>query len=195
MAKKETTARNQQVESSSDSLDDGELEGGGKVLPFELEWGARRPKTVAECVGRPLPCPWVGCRYHMLIDVEEGTGTIKVSSGSASRRSDGRPGSPRGKVHGWAVRTAKSENEARSDQIVDRLMDMGEDSCLLHMLRKGQSRTLEEVGSVMKVTRERVRQIEANGLVKLRVQRAKGELDVSPASMPMIDLLGSKKSR
>ena len=36
-------------------------------------------------------------------------------------------------------------------------------------LRDGHTRTLEEVGSIFKVTRERIRQIEAKALRKLRL--------------------------
>lgn len=40
---------------------------------------AVRPKTRAECVDGPRPCPWVGCRHHMFIDVNpvKENGTIK----------------------------------------------------------------------------------------------------------------------
>jgi hypothetical protein len=29
----------------------------------------RRPRTRGECQDGPRPCPWVGCRYHLLLDV------------------------------------------------------------------------------------------------------------------------------
>jgi RNA polymerase primary sigma factor len=43
-------------------------------------------------------------------------------------------------------------------------------------LRDGQSRTLDEVAQVLGVTRERVRQIEARGLLKLRQPQRRGRL-------------------
>ena len=38
-----------------------------------------RPKTRAACVGGPRPCPWVGCRHHLYLEVNQKTGKIKVS--------------------------------------------------------------------------------------------------------------------
>lgn len=29
----------------------------------------RRPKTRGDCVDGPRPCPWVGCRYNLAVDV------------------------------------------------------------------------------------------------------------------------------
>ena len=37
----------------------------------------RRPRTLAEC--RPGPCPWVGCRYHLAIDVDPVSGRMKLN--------------------------------------------------------------------------------------------------------------------
>lgn len=31
-----------------------------------------RPKTRGDCKDGPRPCPWVGCRHHLLIDVRRG---------------------------------------------------------------------------------------------------------------------------
>jgi len=28
-----------------------------------------RPKTRGDCIDGPRPCPWVGCRYHLYLDV------------------------------------------------------------------------------------------------------------------------------
>ena len=38
-----------------------------------------RPRTRAECVDGPRPCPWVACRYHLFLDVNEATGRIKFN--------------------------------------------------------------------------------------------------------------------
>lgn len=37
-----------------------------------------RPKTRADCASIPRPCPWAGCRHHMLLDITE-IGTIKFN--------------------------------------------------------------------------------------------------------------------
>lgn len=39
----------------------------------------RRPKERAECKGGERPCPWVSCRYHLYLDVNVTTGSIKFN--------------------------------------------------------------------------------------------------------------------
>jgi hypothetical protein len=41
------------------------------------EW-AMRPKTRADCASVPRPCPFVGCRHHLAIEVTE-VGNLKVN--------------------------------------------------------------------------------------------------------------------
>jgi hypothetical protein len=38
-----------------------------------------RPKTRADCIDGPRPCPWVGCRHHLYLDVSAKTGSIKMN--------------------------------------------------------------------------------------------------------------------
>lgn len=37
-----------------------------------------RPRTRADCADGPRPCPWVGCRHHLYIEVNPTTGTLKL---------------------------------------------------------------------------------------------------------------------
>lgn len=37
-----------------------------------------RPRTRADCQDGPRPCPWVGCREHLYLQVSEDTGHIKL---------------------------------------------------------------------------------------------------------------------
>ena len=45
-----------------------------------------RPTTRGECRSGPRPCPWIGCRYHLLIDVSS-TGALQLNG----PRHGGRP--------------------------------------------------------------------------------------------------------
>ncbi len=40
---------------------------------------AARPKCRAECAMVPRPCPFVSCRYHLFLDVNQRTGRIKYN--------------------------------------------------------------------------------------------------------------------
>lgn len=35
-----------------------------------------RPRTRADCAGGPRPCPWAGCRHHLLLEITPETGRI-----------------------------------------------------------------------------------------------------------------------
>lgn len=96
--------------------------------PVDVE----RPRTRAECAGVPRPCPFVGCRANLYLDVNPETGSIKLN------RPDLEP---------W---------EMPADA-----------SCALDVAERGGI-TLEEVGVVTNLTRERIRQVEVRGLLHLR---------------------------
>ncbi len=87
-----------------------------------------RPKTRRDCVDGPRPCPFVGCRHHLYLDVTEG-GELKLNF----------PG-------------------LEPDEL--------EVSCSLDVADTGWA-LLEEVGAVMGVTAERVRQLEFVALRKM----------------------------
>lgn len=91
-----------------------------------------RPKTRADCEGVPRPCPYVGCRHHLYMDVTE-AGSIRVMM-------DGE------------------------------VWEMAE-SCALDLAdRYPDGLTLEEVGDILGLTRERVRQIEDTAFCHLDEQ-------------------------
>jgi hypothetical protein len=89
-----------------------------------------RPKTRADCVDGPRPCPFVSCKYHLYLDVKDETQSIKLNF-------------PHLEV--WEL----------------------EHSCSLDVSEQG-GMTLEEVGHILNLTRERVRQVEVTGLDKLK---------------------------
>jgi hypothetical protein len=91
---------------------------------------ASRPHARSQCATGPRPCMFISCKHHLYLDVNPGTGSIKLNF-------------PDKEV--W---------------------EMGE-TCALDVADRGGI-TLEEVGAIMNLTRERIRQVETRGLLKLR---------------------------
>lgn len=46
-------------------------------LFYDHDLDLQRPKTRADCIDGPRPCPWIGCRYHKAIDVNPHNGSMK----------------------------------------------------------------------------------------------------------------------
>lgn len=90
-----------------------------------------RPRTRGDCVGELRPCPWVACKFHLYLDVNPDTGTIKINFPE---------------LEPWELTT----------------------TCSLDVAERGGI-TLEEVGEIMNLTRERIRQVEVRGLLKLKM--------------------------
>jgi hypothetical protein len=107
-----------------------ELEIGRLLFP---ETDYYKPRTRAECVDGPRPCPYVSCKHHLFIDVSPRTGAIKLNFPD---------------LEVW---------------------EMAE-SCALDVADRGGT-TLEDVGAIMNLTRERIRQVEVKALAKLEALR------------------------
>lgn len=88
----------------------------------------QRPLTRGDCIGAERPCPWVGCRHHLYLDVTE-VGSIKTNFPT---------------LEPWEM----------------------PQTCALDVAAFG-GLTLDQVGELMNITRERARQLEAAGLRKL----------------------------
>lgn len=92
---------------------------------------SERPRTRAECADGHRPCPFVGCKWHLYLDVLS-TGSIKFN-------------------------------------FPDLEPDELEESCALDVADRG-STTFDEVGAIMNITRERVRQIWVAARMKIERQ-------------------------
>lgn len=93
----------------------------------ELE--RERPRTRADCVNGPRPCPFVSCRYNLFLDVNPDNGAIRFAF----------PG---------------------------KALDELEHTCALDVADAGGV-TLDAIGQLLNVTRERIRQIESNAIEAL----------------------------
>lgn len=90
-----------------------------------------RPKTWGECREQARPCPYVGCRHHLYLDVNPESGSIKMNYPD---------------LEPWELKH----------------------TCSLDVAERGGI-TLEEVGEIVNLTRERIRQVEVRGLLKLKI--------------------------
>ena len=102
------------IDSDSDDDDDDDL---------------AAPALRSECRGGVRPCPWVSCRFHLYLDVNPRTGSLKLNF------PDREPG------------------------------DLS-CSCALDVAEEG-GLTLEDVGALLNLTRERARQLESVALLKV----------------------------
>ena len=93
-----------------------------------------RPATFEECdsvgLGDLTPCPFVSCKHHLYLDVNERIGSVKINF-----------------------------PDLEPDELAE--------TCAMRVAMRGGA-TLEEVGEIMNLTRERIRQLEARGLANLR---------------------------
>jgi hypothetical protein len=122
--KRRTRARARTI--SIRRLSKAELNRGREQYPESDYW---RPESRGDCAEMDRPCPFVGCKYHLYIDVHPVRGSIKVNFPD---------------VEVWEMT----------------------ETCALDIADRGGI-TLEEVGEIMNLTRERVRQVETAGLGKL----------------------------
>lgn len=111
---------------------------------------AGRPRTRGDCVNGIRPCPWVGCRHHLYLDVHAETGAItlnfpaKDDDGKTSRPGD-RRGPEDSAVPVWQLKH----------------------SCSLDVADLGGLNG-PEMGDLLELTKERIRQIEVSALGHLR---------------------------
>ena len=107
------------------------------------EYTAPIPRTWGECIERGLgtasrPCVHLRCSHNLLLDVSDETGSYKVT---------------------WP--------HLAGGQYGDEYERLPPHTCALRVAEQGAI-TLDEIGAMMNLTRERVRQIEAKALLRLR---------------------------
>jgi hypothetical protein len=87
------------------------------------------PKTRGDCERGERPCPWVRCKFHLYLDVNPETGSIKLNFPD---------------LEVWEL----------------------PESCALDVADRGGA-ILEDIGGLINLTRERIRQVEEQAKAKL----------------------------
>jgi len=118
-----------------------------------------RPHFRGDCLpgGRNAarPCPYARCRHNLLVDI------IPNPSGGAPRVYENFPGVPPQDLVATCVL-----------DVVDEIGEFDREALLKELGGRDtqdDSLALEQVGRLMNITRERVRQVQVEGLVALRV--------------------------
>lgn len=96
-----------------------------------------RPTHRSQCVDGPRPCPWVSCKFHLYVDINPESGSVKLNFPD---------------LEVWEM----------------------EETCALDIADRGGI-TLEEIGAYLNLTRERIRQVEADGVNKMKTDRELAE--------------------
>lgn len=119
---------------------------------------AERPRTRGDCVNGIRPCPWVGCRHHLYLTVNDDTGAVTLNF-------------PRKEPEEGGPSTRPSDRRGPLDAAIP-VWEM-KHSCSLDVAEQGGLNG-PEMGELMELTKERIRQIEVAALANLR--RYAGEL-------------------
>lgn len=139
-----TLSRKQMTRDLRRRLREGIVDPEEQNLRQELEQA--RPQTRADCVNGPRPCVFVSCKYHLYLDVNPRTGSVKLNFPDKEL---------------WELA----------------------DTCALDVADRGGI-TLEEVGTIMNLTRERVRQVETRGITQMRVISEDDEVPPGKGELP-----------
>lgn len=99
------------------------------------------------------------CRHNLALDVKN-NGSICVTPLEAKKVA------PIQAARSVYAVTLDGQMDALAGEVVERWL-AGKPTCALDVADEGELKTLEEVGSILGVTRERIRQLEAKGLRKL----------------------------
>lgn len=138
---------------------------------WDVEIDKLRPKTRADCIDGPRPCPWVGCRYHMAFTVNPESGSIKETFPQLGIYSN--PDGDGLVVLEQLAGTCALDVADRADdgtQGIGGLLSLYRVASSGKPLGQTPGMTIEEVGKDMNLSIERVRQLGSAAIQELRIK-------------------------
>lgn len=138
---------------------------------WDVDVEALRPKLRSECKDGPRPCPWIGCRFHMAINVDLERGSIKEIFPDFNILDD-----PSGdglvlleqQVGTCALDVFEKHDDGTGG--VGGLIALYQAATSGKPLGQTPGMTIEEVAKAMSLSIERVRQLSSAAIQELRVK-------------------------
>lgn len=139
--------------------------------------GLPRPKTRADCLQEARPCPWVGCRHHLLLEIAtvKRDPTLVTNGWTTGERHQG------GRRAGLSSSAAGVLVQMWIDDAVEMLSVMPY-TCSLDMvdeLGEYERRTATNVGWALGVTRQAVTQDEKRARMRATAEAARRKLEIN----------------
>lgn len=114
-----------------------------------------RPTTRGECLQEARPCPWAGCRHHLLLDVAEAKPRTPRDGRPTSLRLANRGERVNGRPPGLAPSATELEVDAWIDDAVATLSSMPE-TCALDVAMEHGGLRPKQIGELLGVSEQRI---------------------------------------
>ena len=121
-----------------------------------------RPRTRNDCLEEARPCPWVGCRYHLLLEIvpSKNNRSTKIGlAGPRARRAVGRR-------RALPASAAQVLVEVWIDDALEQLVRMRH-TCALDVVAEHGAINDSSVGQLLGITRQGATAAKARALVRM----------------------------
>jgi hypothetical protein len=144
---------------------------------WDVEVERLRPKTRAECIDGPRPCPWVGCRHHNAFTVDPERGSIKETFPQLGIYAE-----PDGDGLGVLEQLVGTCSLDIVDRYDDGTQGVGGLLALYQAANSGRpigttpGMAIEQTGKALNLSIERVRQLGSHAMQDVRIEIRRREL-------------------
>lgn len=141
------------------------------LFQWDVDVSALRPKTRADCIDGPRPCPWIGCRYHLAITADPDRESVKETFPEMNILSD--PEGPGLQYLEEIMGTCALDIADKHDdgtQGIGGLIALYQAASSGKPIGQTPGMTIEETGRVLNISVERTRQIASSAMQTMRVK-------------------------